>query len=437
MIPIDVLRKRRNMLLSKMISNSAILIFSTPENKKRQHYHFFTQNKDFWYFTGFNEPNALFLMIKINDNHHQKILFNRKKDYANEIWDGPRLGQDLALIKIDVDKSFPWENINENLYKLLIGLKTIYHAWGEYIKTDQLIFNTIKYLRNVIIDNPIIPNNIIDWRPLVHKMRLFKEPHEIKTLRIAGKISALAHIRAMKSCRPGMFEYQLEGEIHHEFNCHGARFPSYNTIIGSGKNSCILHYTENNNKMLNGDLVLVDAGCNFNGYASDITRTFPINGKFSKQQREIYNIVLNSLKIALSMLRPNINICEIKTKIAHIMIYNLIKLGLLQGSLDQLIAKGAHKQFFMHNLCHWLGLDVHDVGLYGCSIDNTILKPNMVLTIEPGIYIAENANVPFEYRGIGIRIEDNVLITEIGNENLTDSVVKEIEEIENLMTLKD
>lgn len=229
-----------------------------------------------------------------------------------------------------------------------------------------------------------------------------------------------------------MFEYHLEGEIHHEFNRHGARYPSYNTIVGSGENGCILHYTENECEMRDGDLVLIDAGCEYKGYAGDITRTFPVNGKFTQAQREIYDIVLESLETSLRLYRPGTSILEVTGEVVRIMVSGLVKLGILKGDVDELIAQNAHRPFFMHGLSHWLGLDVHDVGVYGQD-RSRILEPGMVLTVEPGLYIAPDADVPEQYRGIGIRIEDDIVITETGNENLTASVVKKPEEIEALM----
>ena len=244
--------------------------------------------------------------------------------------------------------------------------------------------------------------------------------------------SDLAHTRAMQKCRPGMFEYQLEGEILHEFNRHGARFPSYNTIVGGGENGCILHYTENESPLQDGELVLIDAGCEYQGYAGDITRTFPINGKFTPPQREIYDIVLASLDAALELYRPGTSMQEVTQEVVRIMVTGLVKLGILKGDVEQLIAENAHRPYFMHGLSHWLGLDVHDVGVYGPDRSRT-LEPGMVITVEPGLYIAPDADVPPQYRGIGIRIEDDILITENGNENLTASVVKRPEDIEALM----
>lgn len=434
MISLETFQQRRQALLAKMAPGSAALIFAAPEVTRSNDTEYpFRQNSDFWYFTGFNEPQALLVLIKSNETHNHSVLFNRVRDLTAEVWFGRRLGQDAAPAKLAVDRALPWDDIGDQLHLLLNGLDVVYHAQGEYAESDTLVFNALEKLRRGFRQNLSAPATVTDWRPWVHEMRLFKSPDEIEILRRAGKISALAHTRAMEKCRPGMFEYQLEGEILHEFSRHGARFPSYNTIVGSGENGCILHYTENESELRDGDLVLIDAGCEFHGYAGDITRTFPINGKFSQPQREIYDIVLASLYTALSLFRPGISIREVNDEVVRIMITGLVELGVLQGEVDALIAEDAHRQFYMHGLSHWMGLDVHDVGHYGTPSRDRILEPGMVLTIEPGLYIAPDADVPAEYRGIGIRIEDDIVITETGNENLTDSVVKDPEAIEALM----
>lgn len=434
MISLETFQQRRQALLAKMAPGSAALIFAAPEVTRSNDTEYpFRQNSDFWYFTGFNEPQALLVLIKSNETHNHSVLFNRVRDLTAEVWFGRRLGQDAAPAKLAVDRALPWDDIGDQLHLLLNGLDVVYHAQGEYAESDTLVFNALEKLRRGFRQNLSAPTTVTDWRPWVHEMRLFKSPDEIEILRRAGKISALAHTRAMEKCRPGMFEYQLEGEILHEFSRHGARFPSYNTIVGSGENGCILHYNENESELRDGDLVLIDAGCEFHGYAGDITRTFPINGKFSQPQREIYDIVLASLYTALSLFRPGISIREVNDEVVRIMITGLVELGVLQGDVDALIAEDAHRQFYMHGLSHWMGLDVHDVGHYGTPSRDRILEPGMVLTIEPGLYIAPDADVPAEYRGIGIRIEDDIVITETGNENLTDSVVKDPEAIEALM----
>ncbi len=434
MISLDTFQQRRQALLAKMAPGSAALIFAAPEVTRSNDSEYpFRQNSDFWYFTGFNEPQALLVLIKSDATHNHSVLFNRVRDLTAEIWFGRRLGQDAAPEKLGVDRALPWDDIGQQLHLLLNGLDVVYHAQGEYAEADTLVFAALEKLRRGFRQNFSAPATLTDWRPWVHEMRLFKGPEEIDLLRRAGKISALAHSRAMEACRPGQFEYQLEGEIHYVFNRHGARFPAYNTIVGSGENGCILHYTENESELRDGDLVLIDAGCEFHGYAGDITRTFPVNGTFSAPQRAIYDIVLASLYKALALFRPGVSIREVNEEVVRIMVSGLVDLGILQGDVETLIAEEAHRQFFMHGLSHWLGLDVHDVGHYGTPSRDRMLEPGMVLTVEPGLYIAPDADVPAEYRGIGVRIEDDILITETGNENLTDSVVKDADAIEALM----
>ena len=301
--------RRRAALLSKMAPASAAVIFAAPEATRSNDSEYpYRQNSDFWYFTGFNEPEAVLVLIKSDESHNHSVLFNRVRDLTAEIWFGRRLGQDAAPEKLSVDRALPYDHIGEQLPLLLNGLDVVYHAQGLYPEADSLVFAALDKLRRGSRQNLTAPATITDWRPVVHEMRLFKSAEEQAALREAGRISALAHTRAMQSCRPGMYEYQLEGEIHHEFNQHGARFPSYNTIVGAGENGCILHYTENECQMRDGDLVLIDAGCELKGYAGDITRTFPVNGKFTAPQRAIYDIVLESLNTSLELFRPGTSI---------------------------------------------------------------------------------------------------------------------------------
>ncbi|RKQ41631.1 Xaa-Pro aminopeptidase, partial [Enterobacter sp. R1(2018)] len=405
------LLRRRQALLAKMAPASAALIFAAPEATRSADSEYpYRQNSDFWYFTGFNEPEAVLVLIKSDETHNHSVLFNRLRDKTAEIWFGRRLGQEAAPEKLAVDRALAFAEIDEQLHQLLNGLDVVYHAQGEYAYADSIVFTALDKLRRGSRQNLSAPATLTDWRPWVHEQRLFKSEEEIAVMRRAGEITALAHTRAMEKCLPGMFEYQLEGEILHEFSRHGARFPSYNTIVGSGENGCILHYTENESEMRDGDLVLIDAGCEYKGYAGDITRTFPVNGKFTAPQRAIYDIVLESLETALKLYRPGTSMQEVTGEVIRIMVRGLVNLGILKGEVEQLIADNAHRQFFMHGLSHWLGLDVHDVGAYGQD-RSRVLEPGMVITVEPGLYIAPDADVPAEYRGIGIRIEDDILIT--------------------------
>lgn len=425
---------RRQALIAKMAPGSAAIIFAAPEATRNADSEYpYRQSSDFWYLTGFNEPEAALVLVKSDDNHHHSVLFNRVRDLTAEIWFGRRLGQDAAPARLGVDRALPFDDINEQLHLLLNGLDVVYHAQGYYAYADSIVDRAMDRLRNGFRQNLSAPATVTDWRPWLHDMRLIKSAQEIAVMRRAGEITAMAHTRAMEKCRAGMFEYQLEGEIHHEFTRHGARYPSYNTIVGSGDNGCILHYTENESQLRDGDLVLIDAGCEYQGYAGDITRTFPVSGKFTPAQRQIYDIVLASEYKALAIFGPGRSIKEATEAAVRVMVEGLVAIGVMSGDVDQLIAERAHRQFFMHGLSHWLGMDVHDVGHYGDVDRSRTLEPGMVLTVEPGLYIAPDADVPAAYRGIGIRIEDDILITASGIEILTGDVVKEADEIEALM----
>ncbi len=428
--------RRRRVLLAKMLPASAAIFFAAPQVRRNADSQYpYRQNSDFYYLTGFDEPKSALLLLKQNETDSRSILFNQVKNASEEIWSGRRLGQEAALEKLAVDQALSFDEIEQQLPSLLNGLQAIYHAQHGYAEADSLLFNVLEELRDGSRKNLRAPITLIDWRPWLHDMRLFKSPQEIALMRRAGEISAMAHARAMKQCRAGMSEFQLEAEIHYEFIRHGARFPAYNTIVGSGENACILHYTENNAELHDGALVLVDAGCEWQGYAADITRTFPVNGKFTPVQRALYDIVLAVMNHAIALFAPGTSINAVQKQVMHIMISGLVKLGILQGNVEKLVAEQAHKAFFMHGLSHWLGLDVHDVGDYGIPDGSRLLEPGMVLTVEPGLYIAPDADVPVQWRGIGIRIEDNLLITEQGNENLTVGVVKAADDIEALMAV--
>lgn len=423
---------RREKFLSQMQPNSVALFFASPEVVRSNDTHYpYRQNSDFWYFTCFDEPEAVLVMIKQQDNHARYVLFNRKKDPLAETWTGYRLGQQAALETLAVDEAHPFDKIDTILPELLNCKQAIYHADLQYDYADTIVKKALTILKQGARFKLSAPSSVIDWRPIVHEMRMFKSNFEIDILRHACKISAQAHCRAMRSCKPSMYEYQLEAEILHEFVWQGARSPSYNTIVGAGNNGCILHYENNSALLKDGDLVLIDAGCEYQYYAGDITRTFPVNGQFSQAQRDIYNIVLAAQYQAIDLLKPGTSIMEVNDHVVKTMVTGLVKLGIMQGDVDSLIADKAYTAFYMHGLGHWLGIDVHDVG----SGRDRILEPGMVLTVEPGLYINQDADVPECYKGIGIRIEDNILITASGNEVLTSDVPKEPEQIEKLMLL--
>ncbi|MCX8601830.1 MULTISPECIES: Xaa-Pro aminopeptidase [unclassified Gilliamella] len=420
---------RREKLLAQMVPNSVALFFAAPEMTRSNDTHYpYRQDSDFWYFTQFSEPQAVLAIIK-QSNDAKYVLFNRKKDPLAETWTGYRLGQQAALEAVLVDEAYLFDDIATVLPDILDGKTTIYHADQHYDYADTIVKQALMTLREGARVKRVAPSTVIDWRLIVHQMRMFKSEYELQILRKACDISAKAHMRAMQKCQPLLYEYQLEAEILHEFAWHGARFPSYNTIVGSGNNGCILHYENNCDQLKNGDLVLIDAGCEYQYYAGDITRTFPINGEFSQAQRDIYDIVLAAQYHAIELFKPGTTILAVNELVVRIMVEGLVKLGIMQGDVDSLIANKAYSEFYMHGLGHWLGIDVHDVG----QGRDCILQPGMVLTVEPGLYINKDADVPEHYKGIGIRIEDNILITPSGNEVLTAKVPKDPLAIEALM----
>ena len=420
-LPKEEFGERRTRIFAQMQPNSALLLFSEIEKRRNNDCSYpFRQDSYFWYLTGFNEPNAALLLLK-TEQSEKAIIFLRPRDPLLETWNGRRLGVEHAPQQLNVNKAYSIEEFSTVLPKILKNLTAIYyvpeiHTWGDKLVTESAVSF----------------NEILDWRPMLSEMRLIKSPNEIRLMQQAGQITALGHIKAMQTTRPNRFEYEIESDILHEFNRHCARFPSYNSIVAGGNNACILHYTENDRPLNDGDLVLIDAGCEFAMYAGDITRTFPVNGKFSQPQREIYDLVLKAQKRAIELLVPGNSIKQANDEVIRIKTQGLVDLGILKGDVDTLIEQQAYRQFYMHGLGHWLGLDVHDVGSYGQD-KQRILEIGMVITVEPGIYIAEDADVPEQYKGIGVRIEDNLLMTEYGNKILTAAAPKEIADIENLM----
>ena len=423
-LPKEEFWERRTRVFAQMQPNSALLLFSEIEKRRNNDCTYpFRQDSYFWYLTGFNEPNAALLLLK-TEQAEKAIIFLRPRDPLLETWNGRRLGVEGAPQQLNVNKAYSIEEFATVLPKILKNLTALYyvpeiHTWGDKLVTESAVSFS----------------EILDWRPMLSEMRLIKSPNEIRLMQQAGQITALGHIKAMQTTRPNRFEYEIESDILHEFNRHCARFPSYNSIVAGGNNACILHYTENDRPLNDGDLVLIDAGCEFAMYAGDITRTFPVNGKFSQPQREIYELVLKAQKRAIELLVPGNSIKQANDEVIRIKTQGLVDLGILQGDVDTLIEQQAYRQFYMHGLGHWLGLDVHDVGSYGQD-KQRILEIGMVITVEPGIYISEDADVPEQYRGIGVRIEDNLLMTEYGNKILTAAAPKEIADIENLMNFE-
>jgi len=429
---------RQQHLFQAMQPNSICLLpAANLVTRSRDTEYAFRQDSYFQYMCGFPEPEAWLVL----SNHHQYshgmcILFCLDKDPNMEIWHGRRFGPKLAKQQYAVNMAFDIDELDERLFDIMDGHQHLYFAQGHDPDADELVFSVLQALRDAPKQSKNTPASLIDVRIILDEMRLIKSNAEIDMMRHAASIATQAHIRAMQFAQAGKNEYHLEAEIHHEFAMHGAKYPAYGTIVGAGDNACILHYTENNQELKAGDLVLIDAGCEWQGYASDITRTFPVSGQFSSEQKQLYQLVLNAQLAAFEVIKPNNTIKQASDVAIAVITQGLLDLNILTGELAENIEQQSYREFYMHGLSHWLGLDVHDVGHYKIDGQDRPLKPGMLLTVEPGIYIAPDADVDNKWCGIGIRIEDNLLITQSGHENLTVAAPKTISEIEALMIKK-
>jgi Xaa-Pro aminopeptidase len=426
--------RRRKNLMAMMEKNSIAIIPSANEVvRSRDTDYPFRQDSDFYYLTGFNEPSAVLVLLP-GRRHGQVVLFCRDRDPERELWDGRRAGPEGAVADYGMDDAFPIGDIDDILPGLIEGRQRIYYSMGHNDGFDRRVMSWVNQIRQQVRSGATPPGDFTDLAFLLHDLRLIKSAQELRIMARAGEISARAHVRAMRASRPGRSEYHLESELFHEFAEHGARFPAYNPIVGGGENACILHYVENTAPLRDGDLVLIDAGCEYQGYAADITRTFPVNGRFSPEQRAIYDLVLKAQLAAIAKVKPGGTWNQPHDATVRVITRGLIELGLLKGNEKDLIKAGAYRDFYMHRAGHWIGLDVHDVGDYQVDGKWRQLEPGMVLTIEPGIYIApNNTKVAKKWRGIGVRIEDDVAVTKDGHWVLTDGVPKRAEDIEALM----
>ena len=436
MIPINEFKARRERLLSQLKPNAIVIVCSASEvTRSRDTEYHFRQNSDFYYLTGFNEPDALLVLSnrQTGEASVRSAIFVREKDDLAEIWHGRRMGVEAAPKALKIDMAYNIDELDELLPELINGADSLYYTLDENVEADANVQAALAVCKNAPKQSKTAPANIVDVSYLIHKMRMRKSSAEIAAMQASANIACDAHKRAMQKCQPDMFEYQLEAHILHTFAMSGARFAAYNTIVGGGQNACILHYTENQSKLNKGDLVLIDAGAEYHGYASDVTRTFPVNGRFSEPQKALYNIVLAAQLSSIETLKPGSTLSH-ATKVAiNVITQGLLKLGILQGSLQSCIEQESYKAFFMHGLGHYLGLDVHDVGPYKESGQDIPLEEGMVLTVEPGIYIADNKHIPAQYKNMGIRIEDNVVITSNACEVLTQSAPKTVQNIEAFM----
>lgn len=425
--------KMRRQQLAQQIGETSLAILSAGREQIRNgdaHYRF-RQQSDFYYFTGFNEPNAV--LIIFGGKQAESILFNQPKNVDEEQWTGIRLGQVDAPATLGVQTAYPIDELQKRLPDLCGGYEALYYGIGQDETCEALILKTILKLKTQTRSGVARPVKLFDLEPLVSEMRLFKQPDEIALIKKACDISVAGHKRAMQACATSKFEYQLEAELIYTFLEQGCRGMAYDPIVAGGKNACILHYTENNKPLRPGELVLIDAAGEYQNYASDITRTFPVNGKFSAEQRALYELVLHAQQTAITKVKPNLLWSDIQQTLVQILTSGLRDLGLLKGSVDELIETQAFKPFYMHGSGHWLGLDVHDVGHYKQHGTWRNLRENMVFTVEPGLYISESPFVDSKWWNIGIRIEDDILVTSQGHENLTAELPVQVDEIEALL----
>ncbi|MGV8841908.1 MAG: Xaa-Pro aminopeptidase [Pseudomonas sp.] len=434
MIPQSEYARRRQALLAQLQPNSIVLLPAAPVcTRNRDVDYLYRQDSDFQYLSGFAEPQALIALIPGREQG-EYVLLCRARNPEREQWEGRRAGQNGAISQYGADQAFAIEALDEMLPSLLDGCERVYYAMGVQPEFDRQLQQWLNSLRAKARQGAAVPSTLIDLSPLLHDLRLHKSAAEVAVMRQAAQISCRGHVRAMQASRAGLYEYHLEAELDYEFRKGGAKMPAYASIVAGGQNACILHYGENDAPLLDGDLVLIDAGCEIDCYASDITRTFPVNGTFSVEQKAIYQLVLAAQEAAFQQIAPGKHWNQAHEATVQVITAGLVELGLLDGSVDELIAREAYKPFYMHRAGHWLGMDVHDVGDYKRAGQWRLLEIGMALTVEPGIYIgSDDQSVAPQWRGIGVRIEDDVVVTADGCEILTSAAPKTVAEIEALM----
>jgi len=419
--------------MRRMAPNSVAIIPGAREATRSNDTNYrFRQDSDFFYLTGFEEPEAIAVVKPSETNKY--TLFVRPRDPEREIWDGRRAGVEGAVSDLGAHAAFPIAEFTPKIPEILNGSETLYYRFGVHHDLDYLIIREISKMRGLNRKPIHPPQTIIDPASIIHEMRVLKSPEELEIMQTAADIAAEAHVEAMKAARPGMQEYQIEALIERIFRERGAAGPAYTSIVGGGANATVLHYITNDAQLHDGDLLLIDAGAEYKGYASDITRTFPINGRYTKPQREIYDLVLKAQMSCVEMVRPGVTHDQLKQHSIEMLTEGMVELGLLKGKPGELIKEKKHEQFYMHGLGHMIGIDVHDVGRYYFGEESRPLEAGVVMTVEPGLYISPNTkDVPEQYLGIGVRIEDDVLCTTNGPRVLTHKVPKQAEEIEELM----
>ena len=425
---------RRRKQLMRMAGDDAILVLpaALERIRSRDTHYPYRQDSDLWYLTGFPEPEAVLVLVP-GRKHGESILFCRERDPDREAWDGPRSGPEGAVEQFGMDDAYPITDLDEILPGLLEGRSRVYYHFGRDAEFDLKLIGWLNRVRALVRQGAQPPHEFLELGHLLDELRLFKSKDELKLMQRAADISVEAHRAAMRAAKPGVREYELQAEIERVFRMHDAE-PAYGSIIGAGGNACVLHYRANNAQAKDGDLVLIDAGAEYRGYASDITRTFPINGRFTKEQRALHDLVGAAQQAALTQAKPGIPYEAGHTAAVQTLTEGLLQLGLLKGSLEKNLSEGHYRRFYRHKTGHWIGLDVHDVGEYRLDGESRLLEPGMVFTIEPGLYIApDDKSVAAKWRGIGIRTEDDVLVTQDGHRVLTDKLARNADEIEALM----
>lgn len=425
--------RRRQQLMQAAGEGSILILPAAPERvRSRDTYYPYRQDSDFWYLTGCDEPEAVLALVP-GRKHGEAILFCRERDLEREAWDGARLGPERAITVLGLDDAYPIADIDDILPGLLEGRRRVHYHLGRDADFDLKLIGWINRVRAQVRQGAQPPQEFLELGHLLDELRLFKSADELRLMQHAAEISVEAHRAAMRAARVGMHEFELQAELEYVFRKHGAQ-PAYASIVGSGSNACVLHYRDNAAKCRDGELVLIDAGAEYAGYAADITRTFPANGRFSKPQRALHTLVCAAQAAALAQARPGVPYEAGHDAAVATLAEGLLSLGLLKGRLEKVIANGDYKRFYRHKTGHWLGLDVHDVGEYRIDGASRLLEPGMVFTIEPGVYIPpDDTSVAAQWRGIGIRIEDDVLITREGHRVLTAALERSAEDVEGLM----
>jgi Xaa-Pro aminopeptidase len=427
--------ERRSALLAAM--GKGVMIIPSPPTYIRNNdvEHEYRQSSDLYYLTGFDEPESV-LVLSNEHPEHKAVLFLRKRDPERETWDGPRLGVERAPEALGIDAAFPIAELDEKLPSYMENTRRVHYRIGLDRRFDDRFLAALDVVRMRSRRGGECPSEIVDPGVLLHEMRLTKSAAEIDVMRRAAAITREAHLAAMRAAKPGRYEYEVEAELLRTFRAHGSERPAYGSIVGAGPNATILHYRRNDRRLEDGDLLLIDAGAEYGYYASDVTRTFPVSGTFTPGQRAIYELVLRSQLAAIDAVKPGATVESIHERTVEVLVEGLLALGLLTGDKEGVIERGDYKKFYMHRTSHWLGMDVHDVGRYHQAGAPRPLEPGFVLTIEPGLYISPQAEVDPVYRGIGVRIEDDILVTASGNDNLTADIPKAVEELEQILSAR-